>query len=148
MADVISRGRLEIGFLKSGDSEMASGNANPIGIVERFWEAIDLIVKTLTSHEGPFSWEGKHFTHRHVNVWPPCFQRPHPQLWAATGDPETSRELGRRVCCEPGPVFRGDALSQGCGRRRSVDDQGTTALPGAHPGKGIWNVLEPDPIGD
>src|SRR4029077_20479882 len=42
-ADVISRGRLEIGFVKSGGSEMASGNANPIGIVDRFWEAIDLI---------------------------------------------------------------------------------------------------------
>ena len=95
-ADVISRGRLEIGFVKSGDSEMVSGNANPIGIVERFWEAIDLIVKTLTSHDGPFSWEGKHFTHRHVNIWPPCWQRPHPPLWAATGDPETSAELGRR----------------------------------------------------
>ena len=95
-ADVISRGRLEIGFVKSGDSEMVSGNANPIGIVERFWEAIDLIVKTLTSHEGPFSWEGKHFTHRHVNIWPPCYQRPHPPLWAATGDPATSAELGRR----------------------------------------------------
>ena len=95
-ADVISRGRLEIGFVKSGDSEMVSGNANPIGIVERFWEAIDLIVKTLTSHDGPFSWEGKHFTHRHANIWPPCYQRPHPPLWAATGDPETSAELGRR----------------------------------------------------
>src|ERR1700684_4304264 len=95
-ADVISRGRLEIGFVKSGGTEMASGNANPIGIVERFWEAIDLIVKTLTSHEGPFSWEGKHFTHRHVNIWPPCWQRPHPPLWAATGDPGTSAELGRR----------------------------------------------------
>src|SRR5919198_619382 len=95
-ADVISRGRLEIGFVKSGDSEMVSGNANPVGYVERFWEAIDLIVKTLTSHEGPFSWEGKHFTHRHVNIWPPPHQRPHPPLWAATGDPETSAELGRR----------------------------------------------------
>ncbi len=96
MADVISRGRLEIGFVKSGDSEMASGNANPVGIVERFWEAIDLIKKALTSHDGPFSWEGKHFTHRHVNIWPPCYQRPHPPMWAATGDPETAAELGRR----------------------------------------------------
>src|SRR3954451_9487772 len=95
-ADVISRGRLEIGFVKSGDSEMISGNANPIGIVERFWEAIDLIVKALTSHEGPFSWEGKHFTHRHVNIWPPCYQRPHPTLWSATGDASTSADVGRR----------------------------------------------------
>ena len=95
-ADVISRGRLEIGFVKSGDSEMVSGNANPVGYVDRFWEAIDLIQKTLTSHDGPFSWEGKHYTHRHVNIWPPVYQRPHPPMWAATGDPETSAELGRR----------------------------------------------------
>ena len=75
---------------------MASGNANPIGIVDRFWEAIDLILKTLTHREGPFSWEGKHFTHRHVNIWPRPWQQPHPPLWAATGDPTTSAELGRR----------------------------------------------------
>ena len=95
-ADVISRGRLEIGFVKSGGTEMASGNANPIGIVDRFWEAIDLIRKALSHREGPFSWEGKHFTYRHVNIWPGPWQQPHPPLWAATGDPTTSAELGRR----------------------------------------------------
>jgi alkanesulfonate monooxygenase SsuD/methylene tetrahydromethanopterin reductase-like flavin-dependent oxidoreductase (luciferase family) len=95
-ADVLSRGRLEIGFVKSGGSEMASGNANPVGIRERFWEAIDLIVKTLTHQDGPFSWEGKYFTHRHVNIWPRPWQQPHPPLWAATGDTETAEELGRR----------------------------------------------------
>ena len=58
-ADVISRGRLEIGFVKSGGTEMASGNANPIGVRERFWEAIDLIGKTLTTHDGPFSLGGQ-----------------------------------------------------------------------------------------
>ncbi len=95
-ADVISRGRLEIGFVKSGGTEMASGNANPIGIRERFWEAIDLVEKTLTTHDGPFSWEGKHFTHRHINIWPPPYQRPHPPMWAATSDPVDTAELGRR----------------------------------------------------
>src|SRR6185503_7030767 len=95
-ADVISRGRLDIGFVKSGGTEMPSANANPVRNEERYWEAIDLIQKTLTTHDGPFSWEGKHFTHRHVNIWPPCYQRPHPPLWAATGDPATSAELGRR----------------------------------------------------
>jgi alkanesulfonate monooxygenase SsuD/methylene tetrahydromethanopterin reductase-like flavin-dependent oxidoreductase (luciferase family) len=75
---------------------MASGNANPIGVRERFWEAIDLIGKTLTSHDGPFSWEGKHFSHRHVNIWPGPYQRPYPPMWAATSDPEDTAELGRR----------------------------------------------------
>jgi alkanesulfonate monooxygenase SsuD/methylene tetrahydromethanopterin reductase-like flavin-dependent oxidoreductase (luciferase family) len=95
-ADVISRGRLEIGFVKSGGTEMASNNANPVGNVERYWEAIDLVVKALSHQDGPFSWEGKHFTHRHVNIWPRPWQEPHPRLWAATGDPDTAGEVGRR----------------------------------------------------
>jgi alkanesulfonate monooxygenase SsuD/methylene tetrahydromethanopterin reductase-like flavin-dependent oxidoreductase (luciferase family) len=95
-ADVLSGGRLEIGFVKSGGSEMASGNANPVGNTERFWEAIDLIGRALTSHDGPVSWEGRHFTHRHINIWPPVLQRPHPPFWAASGDAATARELGRR----------------------------------------------------
>jgi alkanesulfonate monooxygenase SsuD/methylene tetrahydromethanopterin reductase-like flavin-dependent oxidoreductase (luciferase family) len=95
-ADVISRGRLEIGFVKSGGTEMASANANPVGNVERYWEAIDLITKALSHRDGPFSWEGKHFSHRHVNIWPPPWQQPHPRLWSATGDPETAAEVGRR----------------------------------------------------
>ncbi|HEY1798012.1 MAG TPA: LLM class flavin-dependent oxidoreductase [Stellaceae bacterium] len=95
-ADVISKGRLEVGFVKSGDSEMVSGNANPVRFVDRFWEAIDVIKLALTSHDGPVSWEGKHYTHRHINIWPGPYQRPHPPLWAATGDPETAAEIGRR----------------------------------------------------
>ena len=69
-ADVISRGRLEIGFVKSGGSEMASNNVSAVDNGERYWEAIDLISKTLTFREGPFSWEGRHYTHRHVNICP------------------------------------------------------------------------------
>jgi alkanesulfonate monooxygenase SsuD/methylene tetrahydromethanopterin reductase-like flavin-dependent oxidoreductase (luciferase family) len=95
-ADIISRGRLEIGFVKSGDSEMVSGNANPVGFVDRFWEAIDVIKLALTASDGPVSWEGKYYTHRHINIWPGPYQKPHPPFWAATGDPATSAEIGRR----------------------------------------------------
>src|SRR6266705_3507514 len=95
-ADIISRGRLEIGFVKSGDSEMVSGNANPVGFVDRFWEAIDVITLALTATDGPVSFEGRYYTHRHINLWPPPYQRPHPQFWAATGDPATAAECGRR----------------------------------------------------
>src|SRR6202158_1478307 len=94
-ADVISRGRLEIGFVKSGGTEMPSANAHPVRNEERYWEAIDLIKKALSSRDGPFSWEGKHFTHRHVNIWPPPYQRPHPRMWSATGDPKSAAEVGR-----------------------------------------------------
>jgi alkanesulfonate monooxygenase SsuD/methylene tetrahydromethanopterin reductase-like flavin-dependent oxidoreductase (luciferase family) len=95
-ADVLSRGRLEIGFVKSGGSEMASAQANPVGNLERYWEAIDLVRKALTHQDGPFSWEGKYFTHHHVNIWPRPWQQPHPRMWSATGDPPTAAEVGRR----------------------------------------------------
>jgi alkanesulfonate monooxygenase SsuD/methylene tetrahydromethanopterin reductase-like flavin-dependent oxidoreductase (luciferase family) len=95
-ADVISRGRLEIGFVKSGGTEMASNQTNPVGNLERYFEAIDLIEKALTWHEGPFSWEGKYYTHRHVNIWPRPWQQPRPRFWSATGDPFTAAEVGRR----------------------------------------------------
>ncbi|MBX9701481.1 MAG: LLM class flavin-dependent oxidoreductase [Acetobacteraceae bacterium] len=94
--DVVMRGRFEIGFVKSGGTEFASANANPVNNEERYWEAIDLIQKTLTSHDGPFSWEGKHYTHRHVNIWPGPYQNPHPRMWSATGDPRSAAEVGRR----------------------------------------------------
>ena len=94
--DVLSRGRLDIGFVKSGATEMVSGDTNPTRIREREWEAIDLIEKTLTSHDGPFSWEGKFFTHAHVNIWPRPYQQPRPEFWAATSDLPTCAELGRR----------------------------------------------------
>ncbi len=94
--DVISRGRLDIGFVKSGATEMVSGDANPMRIREREWEAIDLIERCLTSHDGPFSWEGRFFTHAHVNVWPRIWQKPRPEFWAATSDLATCAELGRR----------------------------------------------------
>ncbi|MCO6417974.1 LLM class flavin-dependent oxidoreductase [Siccirubricoccus sp. KC 17139] len=95
-ADCLLRGRFEIGFVKSGGTEVASSNMQPVNNEERFWEAIDLIKKTLTSHDGPFSWEGKHYTHRHVNIWPGPYQQPHPRMWAATGDPRSAAEVGRR----------------------------------------------------
>ena len=85
---------------------MASNNANPVTNIERYWEAIDLITKALTYQEGPFRWEGKHYTHRHVNIWPRPWQQPHPRMWAATGDPSDSargRPAGHGQ--RPGPAW-------------------------------------------
>ena len=83
-------------WLKSGATEMVSGDANPMRIREREWEAIDLIEKALVTQDGPFSWEGKFFTHPHVNIWPRPYQQPRPEFWAATSDLPTCAELGRR----------------------------------------------------
>ena len=50
---------------------------------ERQWEAMDLIVKAWTSHDGPVSHEGRFFHHRNINIWPRPYQQPHPPIWVS-----------------------------------------------------------------
>src|SRR5207249_9613306 len=52
--DVISRGRVEMGFVKGVPFEIAPANSNPADLVERFWEAHDLILKAMSTRDGPF----------------------------------------------------------------------------------------------
>lgn len=96
MLDVISRGRIEMGFVKGVPFEISPANSNPADLMERFWEAHDLILKAMTSHDGPFSWEGTHFHYRSVNVWPRPYQQPHPPVWMPVGSPGSAREAASR----------------------------------------------------
>ena len=96
MLDVISRGRLEMGFVKGAPFEVWPANSNPATLMERFWEAHDLILKALTTHDGPFNWEGKHFHYRQVNVWPRPYQFPHPPIWMTVMSPGSAAEAGSR----------------------------------------------------
>jgi alkanesulfonate monooxygenase SsuD/methylene tetrahydromethanopterin reductase-like flavin-dependent oxidoreductase (luciferase family) len=96
MVDVISQGRLECGFVRGVPMEVSAGNRSPVDMKQRFWEAADLIVKAWTTHDGPFSWEGEHFHHRQVNVWPRTYQSPHPPVWVPTQSTSTAREVAER----------------------------------------------------
>jgi alkanesulfonate monooxygenase SsuD/methylene tetrahydromethanopterin reductase-like flavin-dependent oxidoreductase (luciferase family) len=81
MIDCISRGRLDVGFVRGVTYEIFAGNTNPTQTVERLWEGMDLVIKAWTTHDGPFNFEGQ-FTHRRsVNLWPRPFQTPHPPVW-------------------------------------------------------------------
>ncbi|HEX3881503.1 MAG TPA: LLM class flavin-dependent oxidoreductase [Stellaceae bacterium] len=96
MLDVISRGRIEMGFVKGVPFEILPSNSNPADLMERFWEAHDLIIKAMTTHDGPFSWEGNHFHYRNVNIWPRPYQQPHPPVWMPVGSPGSAAEAGSR----------------------------------------------------
>jgi alkanesulfonate monooxygenase SsuD/methylene tetrahydromethanopterin reductase-like flavin-dependent oxidoreductase (luciferase family) len=87
MIDNYSRGRLECGFVRGVPYESAAANVSAVRMVDRFWEAHDLIKKAWTSHDGPFSWEGRFFQHRQVNIWPRPYQQPHPPIWVTTNSP-------------------------------------------------------------
>jgi alkanesulfonate monooxygenase SsuD/methylene tetrahydromethanopterin reductase-like flavin-dependent oxidoreductase (luciferase family) len=94
--DVISRGRLDMGFIKGVPYEFPCSNQNPVGVMDRFWEAHDFILKAMTSHDGPFNWEGQFFHYRQVNIWPRPYQDPHPPVWTTTGSRSNARALGER----------------------------------------------------
>jgi alkanesulfonate monooxygenase SsuD/methylene tetrahydromethanopterin reductase-like flavin-dependent oxidoreductase (luciferase family) len=44
-------------------------------------------MKAWTTHDGPFSWEGRYFHHRQVNIWPRPYQEPHPPVWITSLSP-------------------------------------------------------------
>ncbi len=96
MIDVISGGRLEMGFVKGIPYEITPANSSPLRFMDRFWEAHDIIIKAMTTHDGPFNFEGEFFHHRNVNIWPRPMQQPHPPVWVTTGSPGNAKELGRR----------------------------------------------------
>ena len=59
MVDILSKGRLECGFVRGVPYEVLPANSNPVRMNERQWEAMDLIVKAWTTHDGPASHEGR-----------------------------------------------------------------------------------------
>jgi alkanesulfonate monooxygenase SsuD/methylene tetrahydromethanopterin reductase-like flavin-dependent oxidoreductase (luciferase family) len=92
--DVVSRGRLDMGFIKGVPYEFPASNQNPVGVMDRFWESHDFILKAMTHQGEPFNWEGEHFHYRHVNIWPRPLQAPHPPVWTTTGSTTQAKLLG------------------------------------------------------
>jgi alkanesulfonate monooxygenase SsuD/methylene tetrahydromethanopterin reductase-like flavin-dependent oxidoreductase (luciferase family) len=80
MIDVISNGRLEMGFVKGAPYEVPIANTSPLGMMDRLWEGHDLIVKAMTTTDGPFSWQGEHYQYHTVNIWPRPKQKL-PPVW-------------------------------------------------------------------
>lgn len=87
MVDLLSHGRLEVGFVRGVPYEVSAVNSKPVQMSERMWEAIELIEKAWTTHDGPFNWEGRFFHHRQVNIWPRPYQQPHPPIWVTAMSP-------------------------------------------------------------
>jgi alkanesulfonate monooxygenase SsuD/methylene tetrahydromethanopterin reductase-like flavin-dependent oxidoreductase (luciferase family) len=96
MIDVISRGRLIMGFVKGVPVEVFIANSNPVRMMDRLWEAHDFIIKAMTHRDGPFNWEGRYFQYRNVNVWPRPWQQPHPEVWITATSLGSAAPLGER----------------------------------------------------
>jgi alkanesulfonate monooxygenase SsuD/methylene tetrahydromethanopterin reductase-like flavin-dependent oxidoreductase (luciferase family) len=90
IVDALSGGRLDMGLVKGAGWELYASNANPVGGMDRFWEAHDLILAAMTRRE-PFSWEGEHFEYRCVNLWPRPVQQDHPPVWFTGNSPGSAK---------------------------------------------------------
>ncbi|MBD2719327.1 LLM class flavin-dependent oxidoreductase [Synechococcus sp. FACHB-909] len=84
MLDNITGGRFIAGFVRGIGVEYHATGVNPTYSLERFHEAHDLIIRAWTE-EGPFPFEGKHYSYNYVNLWPRPFQQPHPDVWIPSG---------------------------------------------------------------
>jgi len=94
--DVLSGGRLEMGLVKGAPYEIAPANSNPARLMRRYWEAHDLILKSLSTTDGPFNWEGEFFQYRNVNVWPRPVQQPTPPVWMTGMSVESGKMAAER----------------------------------------------------
>ena len=79
MLDVISGGRLVVGFIRGVPQNYAAYNVEPNESRERFEEASRLIVRAWTDPE-IFGWQGKYYNFPSVSLWPVPLQKPHPPL--------------------------------------------------------------------
>ena len=80
--DAVSGGRIECGFVRGTQVESYPSNENPSHNSAMFFEAHDLIKQAWTRHE-VFSFEGRFYHYRYVNVWPRPYQQPHPPIWVS-----------------------------------------------------------------
>jgi alkanesulfonate monooxygenase SsuD/methylene tetrahydromethanopterin reductase-like flavin-dependent oxidoreductase (luciferase family) len=125
MIDVISRGRLECGFVRAVPYEAAPANMLPFRGGERLWEAHDLIVKAWTTHDGPFNFEGRWFQGRQVNIWPRPYQQPHPPVWITIGSGRSAIRVAQHQ-------YTGAVFLAGYPRIREIYDGYRTAYRTAH----------------
>jgi alkanesulfonate monooxygenase SsuD/methylene tetrahydromethanopterin reductase-like flavin-dependent oxidoreductase (luciferase family) len=96
MLDVLSGGRIIAGHVRGIGAEYHTFSMSPAFSRERFLEAHELIIRAWTE-AGPFPFEGKHYRHRYVNIWPRPLQKPHPPIWIPSqGSRETVEWAAQR----------------------------------------------------
>ena len=96
MIDVISRGRLDMGFVKGVPYEVAAADSHPTGMMDRLWEAHDFILKAMTHQDGPFAWRSDNYEYRAVNIWPRPWQQPHPPVWITATSLPSAAPIAQR----------------------------------------------------
>jgi alkanesulfonate monooxygenase SsuD/methylene tetrahydromethanopterin reductase-like flavin-dependent oxidoreductase (luciferase family) len=78
-ADILLRGRLDVGVGRGHAWLQGPGNVAMEESVERFPECLDILIEAWTKDR--FSYEGKYYRAHDLQVVPKPVQRPHPPIW-------------------------------------------------------------------
>ena len=104
MLDNMSNGRIIAGFAPGGGPENYNYDIPSVTSRERFWEAMDLVVRAWTD-DGPFNHEGHYYPLRYVNPWPKPTQKPHPPIWVPGFPERVDADRGGQARLLLFPVF-------------------------------------------
>ncbi|MBI3744100.1 MAG: LLM class flavin-dependent oxidoreductase [Chloroflexi bacterium] len=111
MLDVLSNGRVDIGFAKGyGPREFAGYGIDQRKADERFAEAMEVIIRAWTQPE--FSFEGKHFRIPLLSLRPRPVTKPHPRTFIATTGSAATLGLAARFSIPFYVAYRGRAHFQ------------------------------------
>ena len=112
LVDIVSRGRLEVGFGRGNrPAEFRGYNVPQQENRDRFEEAVEIITQAWTQTE-PFSYEGRFFTVRDTRVIPKPVQKPHPPVYQVCGSKESIEGTAARGWPMLNSVLRGNAEQQ------------------------------------
>ncbi|MBO4252317.1 LLM class flavin-dependent oxidoreductase [Streptomyces griseorubiginosus] len=88
MLDTFSGGNLLVGLFRGTPNEYATYGHNPGESKAMFEEGVELLLKAWSEPE-PFGWEGVHYRHRMVSIWPQPVQRPRPPVLVSGNSPSS-----------------------------------------------------------
>ena len=91
--DLLSDGRLEVGFARSTIPEWRLFEIDPEVTRAQQQEAMRMVPKMWT--EERFNWESEHFSIKDARIIPKPLQKPHPPMWQACTSPESFNAAGR-----------------------------------------------------
>jgi alkanesulfonate monooxygenase SsuD/methylene tetrahydromethanopterin reductase-like flavin-dependent oxidoreductase (luciferase family) len=90
MVDVFCGGKFAMaGFFRGTPNEYLTYGTNAAESRDMYEEGVELVVKAWTEPE-PFGWEGRHYRHRLVSIWPRPIQQPHPPVLVSGNSPSSS----------------------------------------------------------
>jgi alkanesulfonate monooxygenase SsuD/methylene tetrahydromethanopterin reductase-like flavin-dependent oxidoreductase (luciferase family) len=90
LLDVMTGGRVAVaGFFRGTPNEYLTYGTDVAHSREMYEEGVELVVQAWTTPVA-FGWEGRHYRHRLISIWPRPVQQPHPPVLVSGNSPDSA----------------------------------------------------------